>query len=202
MLYVKKYNPENMLKFPFESFISDAEKLMRNQFTEEKTIIKYPLTNIGYVGKKLVFEVALAGFKPENIKLTKTGNLISVKASYSASVSGSTGCKCSPCNPNMKYIQQNITFKDAERKFYLPESHMDGEIASKYVNGLLTIVVTPKTENYSDITMNTEDIDLLGNSCQCDCICNKPSEEPSEEEPSEPEEPNDGENGKTDEGTV
>ena len=71
MLYVKKYNPENMLKFPFESFISDAEKLMRNQFTEEKTIIKYPLTNIGYVGKKLVFEVALAGFKPENIKLTK-----------------------------------------------------------------------------------------------------------------------------------
>ena len=72
----------------------------------------------------------------------------------------------------MKYIQQNITFKDAERKFYLPESHMDGEITSKYVNGLLTIVVTPKAENYSDITMNTEDIDLLGNSCQCDCACN------------------------------
>lgn len=183
MLYVKKYSPENMLKFPFESFISSAEKLMRNQFTEEKTIVKYPLTNIGYVGKKLVFEVALAGFKPENIKLTKTGNLILVKASYSASVSESTGCECSPCNPNMKYIQQNITFKDAERKFYLPESHMDGEITSKYVNGLLTIVVTPKAENYSDITMNTEDIDLLGNSCQCDCNCNPstPGTDPTED---------------------
>lgn len=191
MLYVKKYSPENMLKFPFESFISNAEKLMRNQFAEEKTIVKYPLTNIGYVGKKLVFEVALAGFKPENIKLTKTGNLILVKASYSASVSESTGCECSPCNPNMKYIQQNITFKDAERKFYLPESHMDGEITSKYVNGLLTIVVTPKAENYSDITMNTEDIDLLSNSCQCDCNCNSST---SGTDPTDPTDPTEGTN--------
>lgn len=71
MLYVKKYSPENMLKFPFESFISDAEKLMRNQFSKkDEAIVRYPLTNIGYVGKKLVFEIALAGFKPENIKLT------------------------------------------------------------------------------------------------------------------------------------
>lgn len=190
MLYVKKYSPENMLKFPFDSFISDAEKLLRNQFTEEKVVVKYPLTNIGYVGKKLVFEVALAGFKPENIKLTKTGNVIIVKASYVANTNAeteSTGCQCTPCNPNMKYIQQNITFKDAERKFYLPESHMDGEITSKYVNGLLTIVVTPKAENYSDITMNTEDIDLIG-SCKCECVCNKPAEpqEPSEE-PEQPE---------------
>ena len=172
MLYVKKYSPENMLKFPFESFISDAEKLMRNQFTEEKTIVKYPLTNIGYVGKKLVFEIALAGFKPENIKLTKTGNVITVKASYGTSgTSDSTNvqCNCSTCHPDMKYIQQNITFKDAERKFYLPESHTDGEITSKYINGLLTVVVTPKAENYSNITMNTEDIDLIGNSCDCDC---------------------------------
>lgn len=185
MLYVKKYSPENMLKFPFESFISNAEKLMRNQFTEEKTIVKYPLTNIGYVGKKLVFEIALAGFKPENIKLTKTGNLILVKASYSASVSESTGCECSPCNPDMKYIQQNITFKNAERKFYLPESHMDGEITSKYINGLLTIVVTPKAENYSNITMNTEDIDLIGNSCDCDCNCNPSVPDTDPSEPSE-----------------
>lgn len=180
MLYVKKYSPENMLKFPFDSFISDAEKLLRNQFTEEKVVVKYPLTNIGYVGKKLVFEVALAGFKPENIKLTKTGNVITVKASFvvNTNITNAGKCCCAPCNPDMKYIQQNITFKDAERKFYLPESHMDGEITSKYVNGLLTIVVTPKDENYSDITMNTEDIDLLGG---CECECCKPSEEPSEE---------------------
>lgn len=191
MLYVKKYSPENMLKFPFDSFISDAEKLLRNQFTEEKAVIKYPLTNIGYVGRKLVFEVALAGFKPENIKLTKTGNVITVKASFetNTNITNSGRCCCTPCNPDMKYIQQNITFKDAERKFYLPESHMDGEITSKYVNGLLTIVVTPKDENYSDITMNTEDIDLLGG-CECECVCNKSSEpqEPSKE-PTEPEQP-------------
>ena len=194
MLYVKKYSPENMLKFPFESFISDAEKLMRNQFSKkDEVIVRYPLTNIGYVGKKLVFEVALAGFKPENIKLTKTGNLILVKASCSASVSESTGCECSSCNPDMKYVQQNITFKDAERKFYLPESHMDGEITSKYVNGLLTIVVTPKTENYSDITMNTEDIDLLGNSCQCDCNCNPSTPGTDPTVPTEPEVPSENE---------
>ena len=190
MLYVKKYSPENMLKFPFESFISDAEKLMRNQFSKkDEAIVRYPLTNIGYVGKKLVFEIALAGFKPENIKLTKTGNVIAVKASYgtsNASDSTNTQCNCSICHPDMKYIQQNITFKDAERKFYLPESHTDGEITSKYINGLLTVVVTPKAENYSNITMNTEDIDLIGNSCDCDCNCNPSVPDTDSSEPAEP----------------
>ena len=62
---------------------------------------------------------------------------------------------------------------------------MDCEISSKYVNGLLTIVVTPKEEDPSQIEISTEDTDLL-EKCDCKCKCN--SEEP-EQENSEPETP-------------
>ena len=59
---------------------------------------------------------------------------------------------------------------------------MDCEISSKYVNGLLTIVVTPKEEDPSEISISTEDNDLL-DGCNCDCSCNH--EETSESENTE-----------------
>ena len=59
---------------------------------------------------------------------------------------------------------------------------MDCEISSKYVNGLLTIVVTPKEEDPSQIEISTEDTDLL-EKCDCKCKCNsEPGQENSEPE--------------------
>lgn len=187
MYYVRNYNDNNLTKFPLHTILSEAEKLLKDPFNEKSEVQRYPLTNIGYAGKKLVFTIALAGFKPENIKLTYVGNVIKVVATIEDSHKSldSRNCKCSCCNPNITWVQQNISFKDAERIFRLPDTYMDCDISSKYVNGLLTIVVTPKEEDPSQIEISTEDTDLL-EKCDCKCKCN--SEEP-EQENSEPETP-------------
>lgn len=185
MFYVQKYNDNNLTKFPLQSILSEAEKLLKDPFNEKTDISRYPLTNIGYAGKKLVFTIALAGFKPENIKMTYVGNVIKVVAVTDDSTNSDENghkCKCSCCNPNITWVQQNISFKNAERIFRLPDSYMDCEISSKYVNGLLTIVVTPKEEDPSEISISTEDNDLL-DGCNCDCSCNH--EETSESENTE-----------------
>ena len=70
MYYVRNYNDNNLTKFPLHTILSEAEKLLKDPFNEKSEVQRYPLTNIGYAGKKLVFTIALAGFKPENIKLT------------------------------------------------------------------------------------------------------------------------------------
>ena len=73
--YTKNYTPTP--HFPFESFLKDAEKILNDPFTQE-TASKYPLTNIGYSGNTLIFEIALAGFKKENITVSYVGNVITV----------------------------------------------------------------------------------------------------------------------------
>lgn len=157
--YVQKFD-NNLPKYPMEDFINEAEKLLRNPFCQKHEIPRYPLTNIGSIGtecdKKLVFQVALAGFKPENIKMTYVGNVIKVVAKHTDSDKITGVC----------WVQQNITYKDALREFRLPDNYMDCKISSKYVNGMLTIVVTPLKEDPTEIEISTEDTDII--TCKTD----------------------------------
>ena len=173
--YTKNYTPTP--HFPFESFLKDAEKILNDPFTQE-TASKYPLTNIGYSGNTLIFEIALAGFKKENITVSYVGNVITVNAKWNTpTVEGDTSGCCECCSDscschtnNIEYIQKNISTKDVCRKFYLSNEFLGGSIKWKYVDGLLTIAVYVNTVN-NNVEPSSDDENLIP-PCECAC-CNK-----------------------------
>lgn len=169
MFYVKNYTPTP--RIDIESFVKDAEKFLKDPYAKEQAP-KYPLTNIGYCGTTLVFELALAGFKKENIKVSYVGNVVTVKAVYESvkeQAPESEDTKCD-CNSNeIKYIQKNISKKDVCRKFYLANEYLGSNIKWKYVNGLLTVAVYPNDDE-SQVDPSADDEDLYSN---CDCLNNK-----------------------------
>lgn len=165
MFYVKNYSP--VRRFCIEDFMKDAEKFLNDPFTKEPAP-KYPLTNIGYSDEVLVFELALAGFKKENIKVSYVGNVVSVKATYKTDDKCSDDCKC----PEVKYVQQNISHKDVARSFYLSNEYLGAKIKWKFVDGLLTIAVYQNNED-NQIEASDDDENLYG------CVC-KPSEDSEE----------------------
>lgn len=177
--YTKNYTPTP--HFSFESFVRDAEKILNDPFTQE-TAPKYPLTNIGYSGGTLIFEIALAGFKKENITVSYVGNVITVDAKWKSSEetgssessddSGDKCCQCCKCETEIEYIQKNISTKDVCRKFFLNNEYLGGSIKWKYVDGLLTIAVYVNTVNNS-VAPSADDENLIP-PCQCEC-CNKDS---------------------------
>lgn len=188
--YTKNYTPTP--HFPFEKFLKDAEKILNDPFSQESAS-KYPLTNIGYAGNTLIFEIALAGFKKENITVSYVGNVITVNAkwgSQSSQSSDSQNCcgncdedsqehccetantsnKCCCCKcEDIQYIQKNISTKDVCRKFYLSNEYLGGSIKWKYVDGLLTIAVYLNEVDHS-VQPSGDDEDLIP-PCTCTC-CN------------------------------
>ena len=186
--YTKNYTPTP--HFQFEKFLRDAEKILNDPFSQESAS-KYPLTNIGYAGNTLLFEIALAGFKKENITVSYVGNVITVNAKYKSSntqSSDSQNCcegtcgnsenqnccetsdKCCCCHcEDIQYIQKNISTKDVCRKFYLSNEYLGGSIKWKYVDGLLTIAVYLNEVDHS-VQPSSDDEDLIP-PCPCPC-CN------------------------------
>lgn len=178
--YTKNYTPTP--HFPFEKFLKDAEKILNDPFSQESAS-KYPLTNIGYAGNTLLFEIALAGFKKENITVSYVGNVITVNARWKSQSSESSdsqnccgGCdeeqtdKCCCCKcEDIQYIQKNISTKDVCRKFYLSNEYLGGSIKWKYVDGLLTIAVYLNEVDHS--VQPSEDGEDLIPPCTCAC-CN------------------------------
>lgn len=169
MFYVKKYTPTP--RIDIETFIKDAEKFLKDPYAKEQAP-KYPLTNIGYCGTTLVFELALAGFKKENIKVSYVGNVVTVKAVYDTNEENTETPECE-CDPNCKcisneirYIQKNISNKDVCRKFYLANEYLGSDIKWKYVNGLLTVAVYPN-DDIQQVDPSDDDEDLYSN---CDCV--------------------------------
>ena len=191
--YTKNYTPTP--HFPFEKFLRDAEKILNDPFSQESAS-KYPLTNIGYAGNTLLFEIALAGFKKENITVSYVGNVITVIAKWKSSDGSGTCCgnccgtetqetqetqdsqehccetssKCCCCHcEDIQYIQKNISTKDVCRKFYLSNEYLGGSIKWKYVDGLLTIAVYLNEVDHS-VQPSGDDEDLIP-PCPCPC-CN------------------------------
>lgn len=181
--YTKNYTPTP--HFQFEKFLKDAEKILNDPFGQESAS-KYPLTNIGYAGNTLIFEIALAGFKKENITVSYVGNVITVNAKWKSQSSESSGSSedsgcCGGCNTeqadkcccchceDIQYIQKNISTKDVCRKFYLSNEYLGGSIKWKYVDGLLTIAVYLNEVDHS-VQPSGDDEDLIP-PCPCPC-CN------------------------------
>ena len=190
--YTKNYSPTP--HFPFESFLRNPDKILFDPMTQEIPS-KYPLTNIGYANNTLIFEVALAGFKKENIKVSYVGNVITVNAKWNKDsedtqtcpqceaqgCSGNCcGCSCDCCKKEVKYIMKNISTKDACRKFTLPDKYLGGSLKWKFVDGLLTIAVYVNDVDYS-VEPSEDNEDLIPD-CGCGegCLCHSDTEEQSD----------------------
>lgn len=194
--YTKNYSPTP--HFPFESFLRNPDKILFDPMTQE-TPSKYPLTNIGYANNTLIFEVALAGFKKENIKVSYVGNVITVNAKWNKDseeqtcpqceaqgCDGCCKCECDCCKKEIKYIMKNISTKDACRKFTLPDKYLGGSLKWKFVDGLLTIAVYVNDVDYS-VEPSEDDEELIPD---CGCLCHPGTEEQSDtQEPTEPQNP-------------
>lgn len=180
--YTKNYSPTP--HFPFESFLRNPDKILFDPMTQEIPS-KYPLTNIGYANNTLIFEVALAGFKKENIKVSYVGNVITVNAKWNkdteeevqtcpqCEAQGCSGscCSCDCCKKEVKYIMKNISTKDACRKFTLPDKYLGGSLKWKFVDGLLTIAVYVNDVDYS-VEPSEDNEDLIPD-CGCGCGCSQ-----------------------------
>lgn len=176
--YTKNYSPTP--HFPFESFLRNPDKILFDPMTREIPS-KYPLTNIGYANNTLIFEVALAGFKKENIKVSYVGNVITVNAKWNKDsedeqtcpqceaqgCDGCCSCSCDCCKKEVKYIMKNISTKDACRKFTLPDKYLGGSLKWKFVDGLLTIAVYVNDVDYS-VEPSGDDEELIPD-CGCGC---------------------------------
>lgn len=188
--YTKNYSPTP--HFPFESFLRNPDKILFDPMTQEIPS-KYPLTNIGYANNTLIFEVALAGFKKENIKVSYVGNVITVNAKWNkdsedtqtcpqCEAQGCSGncCSCDCCKKEVKYIMKNISTKDACRKFTLPDKYLGGSLKWKFVDGLLTIAVYVNDVDYS-VEPSEDNEDLIPD-CGCGqgCLCYSESSDTSE----------------------
>lgn len=175
MFLVKNYTPTP--RIALESFMKEAEKFLQDPFSREQAP-KYPLTNIGYCGKNLVFELALAGFKKENIKVSYVGNVITVQAVWNPTETHGCENACSPnvtncctcCTDEIQYIQKNISNKDVCRKFYLANEYLGSTIKWKFVNGLLTVAVYPN-EDTTVVDPSGDDEDITSTECTCNCCC-------------------------------
>lgn len=110
----------------------------------KKPVDKYPLTNISYDKNKIVFiEIAVAGFKKENIKIeVKDANLVISGVNESEDTSALT------------YVQRNIAKRDFQRMIHLDSEYLNGEFYADMEDGILTISITPKTPPSTVIKIN------------------------------------------------
>lgn len=111
----------------------------------ENQVARYPLTDL-YVDKdnNLHIDVAIAGFKRENIEIELKGNqlhIIGIKTDFSN-------------NPDNTYIQKHISSSDFKRIMVLHENYVGGEISANIEDGILSIKVIPKEPTRKLITIS------------------------------------------------
>lgn len=181
MFYVKRYTAQPVINE--SEWISDIEKYLVDPYSETSTNVpKYPLTNIGFIGNKLVFELDVAGYN--TFKVTYVGNVVTVKGSVKSentennteNNTAETGkcCSCCTCtNKVIDYIQKNIPNDDFTRNFYLVNDYLGSTIKWNCKNGLLRIVATPH-ETTADTEVQPSDDVIETGTCNCECCgCNE-----------------------------
>lgn len=168
LYYVRKY--ENQPKIDTDEWIKDD---LFDDVMYKTSQVKYPLVNIGTLGSTLVIEIALAGYKKNNIKVSYAGNVISVSAKWEEIVKlsseNSSNCNCTCNSKTVEYLEQNINNTDVERKFYLANAYLGGTVKWDYVDGMLLIAVYPNEETHEIHAI--EESDNLFTQQQCNCEC-------------------------------
>jgi HSP20 family molecular chaperone IbpA len=93
---------------------------------------RYPLTNLGVDDKdNLVIEVAIAGFGPDDIEISTSGNELIIEGSVVTE----------DVEKGTEYFQKHISSEDFKRIIRLSDEYIGGNIDASYKNGILTIVV-------------------------------------------------------------
>jgi len=117
----------------------ELEMLFRPLHGQSK-IARYPLTNIGTDEKDNLFiEVAVAGFKKEEISIERKGNELHICGEFLQE------------DLEINYYQKHISQEPFKRVIVLHEKYVNGEINASVEDGILTIMVQPKEEEKSFI---------------------------------------------------
>lgn len=126
----------------------------------------YPFTNVGYIGNILVLEIALPGYKQENISVNFIGNCVSVKAKWEERQELIQD-DLEVCSAKITYVRRNIKTDDIDRKFYIASEYLGGNVSAKFVNGILTVSVYPPSEPAPGVEISPDDDPIF---CNCNCF--------------------------------
>lgn len=110
----------------------------------EKQVEKYPLTDIAYDEGKIVFvEIALAGFKKEEVKIEVIDNMLVVSGTHNLED-----------DQGLTYVMRNIAKRSFARKVALEPEYLNGDFYADMEDGILCISITPKEPKKTSITIN------------------------------------------------
>jgi molecular chaperone IbpA len=111
-------------------FIRDLDWMLESTDNNStKKVRRYPLTNLGTNAEgDLVIEIAIAGFGPNDIEISTSGNELIIEGSKIQENS-------------TEYFQKHISSEDFKRIIRLSDEYIQGKIRAEYNNGILTIVV-------------------------------------------------------------
>lgn len=119
--------------------IEDVINEMFGSARTNKVTNTYPFTDIAVDEKTglLFVEVAIAGFKKEDISISAESNYISIK-----------GKRTSDINEELTIIQKSIARRDFERKIILNPKYIGGSVEASIEDGILLLTIKP-SETYS-----------------------------------------------------
>ena len=122
----------------------DLDWFFRTPSMDQK-VLRYPLTNLGVNQETdtLHVEVAVAGFKKEEISIETKGNRIII-----------TGEREAELDNGVTYMQRNISASNFERTIILHENYVGGDVDASMEDGILTITVQPKEQTKKLISIN------------------------------------------------
>ena len=110
-------------------FIRDLDWMLESTDNNStKKVRRYPLTNLGTNADNLVIEIAIAGFGPDDVEISTSGNELIIEGSKIQENS-------------TEYFQKHISSEDFKRIIRLSDEYVQGKIQAEYNNGILTIVV-------------------------------------------------------------
>jgi len=110
-------------------FIRDLDWMLESTDSDStKKVRRYPLTNLGTDADNLVIEIAIAGFGPNDVEISTSGNELIIEGSKIQENS-------------TEYFQKHISSEDFKRIIRLSDEYVQGKIQAEYNNGILTIVV-------------------------------------------------------------
>lgn len=99
--------------------------------SEFSNSIKLPATNIKETEAAYQLELAVPGFKKEDIKVNIEDDILSVAAEI----------KTENKEENEKFTRKEFTYSSFNRKFQLPTNINKDKIAAKYENGILNLTI-------------------------------------------------------------
>lgn len=127
---------KNKFFYPSHPILDDmVHEFFGNAFGNTKAVSKYPLTNIYTVDNKAYFEIAVAGFSKDEIKIELNEDTLRIVGEKN---------KEEPKDESVSYIKKDI----AKRNFSVAYSMMFpvDKIDAEITDGILKITVIPKAK--------------------------------------------------------